>query len=114
MGLFLFVGPALLRDYVPASAQVSVSACSDKLNVGASILTVNTILAYEWCMSKLPSAEPLIRKTVTLPESVWDEVREFRRSQGIGSEMETIRQLVINGLRGAERGIGRLKPRKDK
>lgn len=53
-------------------------------------------------MSKPKPPEPMLRKTVTLPESVWTEVEGYRLSQGIGSQMETLRRLVQAGLR-AER-----------
>lgn len=50
-------------------------------------------------MSKPKPPEPLVRRTVTLPESLWREVAEFRLTEHIGSDMETMRQLVKAGLR---------------
>ena len=50
-------------------------------------------------MSKPKPPEPVVRKSVTLPESLWREVTEYRTREQIGSEMETMRQLVRSGLR---------------
>lgn len=43
--------------------------------------------------------EPVTRKSVTLPNSMWAEVAEFRFSERIGSEAEALRRLVLAGLR---------------
>lgn len=43
--------------------------------------------------------EPVTRKSVTLPNSMWAEVAEFRFSERIGSEAEALRRLVQAGLR---------------
>lgn len=43
--------------------------------------------------------EPATRKSVTLPNSMWAEVAEFRFSERIGSEAEALRRLVQAGLR---------------
>lgn len=50
-------------------------------------------------MAKPPPPEPMARKSVTLPESMWREIAEFRTSEQMGSEAEAIRQLVRSGLR---------------
>lgn len=48
-------------------------------------------------MDKAP--EPVTRKSVTLPDSLWAEVSEFRFSERIGSEAEAVRRLIQAGLR---------------
>ena len=48
-------------------------------------------------MDKAP--ETATRKSVTLPNSMWAEVAEFRFSERIGSEAEALRRLVQAGLR---------------
>lgn len=54
-------------------------------------------------MSKPKPPEPLVRKTVTLPASLWAAVEAHRLAEAIGSEMETIRQLVKAGVRETSR-----------
>lgn len=56
-------------------------------------------------MSKPRPPEPLTRKSVTLPESMWAEVSEYRRVEQIGSEMETLRRLIQAGLRAEARRV---------
>lgn len=50
-------------------------------------------------MPKPPPAEPQTRKTIILPDSLWEEVSEYRHSQRIGSEMEALRRLIRAGLK---------------
>lgn len=52
---------------------------------------------YSLRMGKAP--EPGTRKSVTLPNSMWVEVAEFRFLERIGSEAEALRRLVLAGLR---------------
>lgn len=56
-------------------------------------------------MPKPPSPELMKRKTVTLPESMWVEVANYRRAEQIGSEMETLRRLIRAALRAEARRI---------
>ena len=49
-------------------------------------------------MSKPPPPENHVRKSVTLPQSLWARVSAFRKREYIGSEMETIRRLIKEGL----------------
>lgn len=58
-------------------------------------------------MSKPPSAEPMKRKTVTLPKSMWVEVANYRLTEQIGSEMETLRRLIRAGLQAEARRVKR-------
>jgi len=50
-------------------------------------------------MPKPPPAEPQTRKTLILPDSLWEEVAEYRHTRRIGSEMEALRRLVRAGLK---------------
>lgn len=50
-------------------------------------------------MAKPPPPEPVTRKSVTLPNSMWEEVAAFRVAERIGSEAEAVRQLVQAALR---------------
>ena len=52
-------------------------------------------------------AKPATRKSVTLPDSMWAEVAEFRFSERIGSEAEALRRLVQAGLRAEAKLRGR-------
>jgi hypothetical protein len=44
------------------------------------------------------SPDPLIRKSITLPERLWAAVADFRFSHRLGSEAEAVRQLLKAGL----------------
>lgn len=57
-------------------------------------------------MPKPPPAEPQTRKTLILPDSLWEEVSEYRHNRRIGSEMEALRRLIRAGLK-AEAEPGR-------
>lgn len=46
-------------------------------------------------MSKASSPS---RKSVTLPDSMWDAIAEYRFDQRIATEAEAIRQLIQAGL----------------
>ena len=50
----------------------------------------------------MKETDPPKRKSVTLPESLWQEVMDFRHGERIGTEAEAIRRLIQAGLR-AER-----------
>jgi metal-responsive CopG/Arc/MetJ family transcriptional regulator len=50
-------------------------------------------------MSRPPPLEPLARKTISIPESLWEEISEYRHNERIGSEAEAIRRLLQSGLR---------------
>lgn len=58
-------------------------------------------------MPKPQPPETMKRKTVTLPESMWAEVTDYRRVEQIGSEMETLRRLIQAGLRAEVRRVKR-------
>jgi hypothetical protein len=78
-----------------------------------SVEAVNTILAlkrtarYMLCMSKPKPPETMKRKSVTIPQSMWEEVAAYRRIEQIGSEMETLRRLIQAGLRAETRKVKR-------
>jgi hypothetical protein len=42
--------------------------------------------------------EPTARKSVTLPDSMWNAIREYRFYNRISTEAEAIRQLIQRGL----------------
>lgn len=46
--------------------------------------------------------EPVTRKTVSLPDSMWAEITTFRHGQRIGTEAEALRRLIQGGLRAEE------------
>lgn len=58
-------------------------------------------------MSKPPPLEPLARKSISLPESLWKEVEDFRFAERIGSEAEALRRLIQSGLRAETKRGGR-------
>ncbi len=47
---------------------------------------------------KEPASEPLLRKTVSLPEGMWKRVEDFQFGNRIKRDSEAIRQLVEMGL----------------
>jgi hypothetical protein len=52
--------------------------------------------------------DPPIRKTVTLPASMWKAVSDYRFSERIGTEAEALRRIVAAGLRAeAKKGVKR-------
>ena len=53
-------------------------------------------------MSKEP--EPVTRKTVTLPDDLWQLVADFRFSERIGTEAEALRRLIQSGIRAEAKG----------
>lgn len=80
-----------------------------KTNVLRFVLSCNTKTHHlhqigeyliRWGMSK--ETEPVARKTVTLPVSLWAEISIFRHGQRIGTEAEALRRLIQAGLRAEE------------
>jgi metal-responsive CopG/Arc/MetJ family transcriptional regulator len=47
--------------------------------------------------------EKTSRKTVTLPDRLWDAIDEYRHAERIRTEVEAIRQLVQAGLEAKKR-----------
>lgn len=47
--------------------------------------------------------DPPVRKTVTLPASMWRDISDFRFSERIGTETEAVRRLVLTALRAISR-----------
>jgi hypothetical protein len=43
--------------------------------------------------------EPELRRRVTLPDGLWQEIVDFCRAEHIGSEVEAIQQLLQEALR---------------
>jgi len=47
--------------------------------------------------------DPPIRKTVTLPASMWDDIAEYRHTNRISAEAEAVRRLLQDALAAARR-----------
>jgi metal-responsive CopG/Arc/MetJ family transcriptional regulator len=45
-----------------------------------------------------PPLESSTRKSVTLPDSLWQELADFRFANRISSEAEAIRRIIRDGL----------------
>jgi hypothetical protein len=58
---------------------------------------------YKGRMSKPAPPEPVTRKTVALPESMWREIADFRFAERIGSEAEAVRRLLVAALKAEKR-----------
>lgn len=49
-------------------------------------------------MGRPPHPEPVTRKSIALPDTLWDAVSDYRHGQHIPSEAEAVRRLVQAGL----------------
>jgi metal-responsive CopG/Arc/MetJ family transcriptional regulator len=49
-------------------------------------------------MGRPPYPEQASRKSVTLPDSLWDEIADYRHNQRISSEAEALRRIIRAGL----------------
>jgi Arc/MetJ-type ribon-helix-helix transcriptional regulator len=49
-------------------------------------------------MGRPPPIEPVARKSVSLPVSVWERISEYRYENHFGSESEAIRRILLAGL----------------
>jgi hypothetical protein len=47
--------------------------------------------------------DPLTRKSVSLRQSVWEEVEAYRKAERLGSEAEAIRRLILDQLKAVRR-----------
>ena len=52
-------------------------------------------------MGRKPAPVPILRKTIALPETLWDEVSAHRFDNRIASEAEAVRQVLQAGLKGS-------------
>lgn len=43
--------------------------------------------------------DPAFRKSVSMPESMWMDIARYQREERITTEAETIRRIVLAGLR---------------
>jgi hypothetical protein len=50
-------------------------------------------------MKKDKDKDPLIRKSVSLRESVWNAVRQLMEEENLGSEAEAIRRMITEYLK---------------
>jgi hypothetical protein len=53
-----------------------------------------------------PPKDPLERKTVAMPRSMWRDVKKFQVSEKISTEVEALRRVVMTGLRAVKREAG--------
>ena len=56
-------------------------------------------VGYYRLMSRPPPPEPTLRKNVTLPVTMWQEIADYRFTERIGSEAEAVRRLLVAALR---------------
>jgi hypothetical protein len=54
-------------------------------------------------MSKKPVPDPSTRKSVSLPDDIWEEITAWRLARRISAEAEAIRQLILAGLAAEKR-----------
>ncbi len=55
-------------------------------------------------MPRPPHPHPLLRKTLSLPIDIWQEISEFRHAARISSETEAVRCLLRVGLDAVKEG----------
>ncbi len=46
--------------------------------------------------------DPIVRKTVSLPESVWLQIEDFQFANRIKRDTEAVRKLIELGLKASE------------
>ena len=51
--------------------------------------------------------DPLVRKSVSLRKSVWDEIEAYKQEEKLGSEAEAVRRLVLDQLKAERRRRGK-------
>jgi hypothetical protein len=68
--------------------------------VVTSIFAAQARICYECGMPA--STDPPVRKTVSLPASVWKQVEDFQFSHRIKRETEAMRRLIQLGLAAAK------------
>jgi hypothetical protein len=49
-------------------------------------------------MMAAATKDPLVRKAITLPRSVWEHIADFRFAHRYNTEAEAVRQLILAGL----------------
>lgn len=49
-------------------------------------------------------SDPLVRKTVSLPTSMWKEIEDFQFANRVKRDSEAIRRLIEAGLKAAKSG----------
>lgn len=48
---------------------------------------------------KKPATDPPIRKSVTMPASLWLDIAELQQKERCTTEAEAVRRIVIAGIR---------------
>ena len=51
-------------------------------------------------------ADPVVRKTVSLPSSIWRQVEDYQFANRVKRETEAIRRLIELGLEAAKKKKG--------
>jgi hypothetical protein len=73
------------------------------MGVNTNLHHFHTVLHLLNGHARMPSmakeTDPLIRKTVSLQESVWQEIEGYRSYERIPVEAEAIRRLLLEALR---------------
>ena len=57
-------------------------------------------------------ADPPIRKTVSLPASVWQQIEDYQFEHRVKRDTEAVRQLVELGLKAAQAQTAKTRARK--
>ena len=55
-------------------------------------------------MGRPPNDIPAVRKTLALPQPLWDAVADYRFSARIPTEAEAVRRLIEAGLAAVKKG----------
>ena len=66
-------------------------------NINRTIDITRTI-AYNAGMKTSPDPIPSTRKTLALPDTLWDAINEYRFEQRIPSEVEAVRRILSEWL----------------
>jgi hypothetical protein len=65
---------------------------------------LDTITPHRYNGGMSTDVDRLVRKTLVLRESMWDEITQYRAKERIESEMETLRRLLSIALKETSRG----------
>ena len=55
-----------------------------------------------YCTAMSDESDPIIRKSVSLPTSLWRRIEDYQFSHRVKRDAEAIRQLIELGLKAAE------------
>ena len=60
-------------------------------------------MCYDGAMARKPNPIPSTRKSVTLPNVLWEAIAEFREANGIPTEAEALRRMLEQFVRDNKR-----------